>query len=113
MAATDKEPAIQALMQALTDRYGAEAFPVEDWRLDTPGAIGFTNAKERRIYISVVTLGQRRGHYSVMVEVHHQDGSDFPFDIAVDRQGLRLPEVLDLFSRFLDVRALTSSAGND
>ena len=81
MATTDKDPALQALIQALTDRYGVEAFPVGDWRLDTPGAIGFTNAKERRIYISVVTLGQRRGHYSVMVEVYRQGGSDFPFDV--------------------------------
>ncbi len=113
MAATDKEPAIQALIQSLTERYGAEAFPVEDWRLDTPGAIGFTNAKERRIYVSVVTLGQRRDDYSVMVEVYRQGDSDFPFDIAVDQRGLRLPEVLDIFARFLDVGAFTSSSSSD
>ncbi len=112
MAATDKEPAIQALIQALTDRYGAEVFPVEDWRLDTPGAIGFTNAKERLIYISVVTLGQRRDHYSVMVEVYRHGDSDFPFDIAVDQRGLQLPEVLDIFARFLDPRAFTSSSSS-
>jgi hypothetical protein len=100
MAFTDKEPAIRALIQALADRFGAEAFLVEDWRLDMPGAIGFTNAKDRRIYISVVTLGQLPGHYSVMVEVYRQGDSNFPFDIAVDREGLQLPELLDLFCQW-------------
>jgi len=64
---------------------------------------GFTNAKERRIYVSVVTLGQQRDRYSVMVEVYRHGDSDFPFEIAVDQQGLRLPEVLNLFARFLEV----------
>jgi hypothetical protein len=50
-----------------------------------------------------VTLGQQRDRYSVMVEVYRHGDSDFPFEIAVDQQGLRLPEVLNLFARFLEV----------
>jgi hypothetical protein len=37
-----------------------------------------------------------------MVEVCRQGETDFPFDVAADRQGLRLPELLDLFARFLN-----------
>jgi uncharacterized protein (TIGR02996 family) len=91
----------------------AEVREVEDWRPDTPGAIGFTNAKDRGAYISVVTLGQPRDHYSVMVEAYRQGSTDFPFDVAVDRQGLRLPELLDLIAPFLDIRTVSSTSGSD
>ena len=113
MSASDNEPAIQDLIRALAGRYGAGVFPVDNWRMDTAGAVSFTSAQERRISVSVVTLGQLPDHYSVMVEVYREGNADFPFDIAVDREGVRLPELLELFAHFLDVRTLTSPGGSD
>ena len=111
-AALDKEPALQALKQALVDRFGAAAFPVEDWRPDTPGAVCFTHADDRRLYISVVTLGQRRDRYSVMVEVYRQGDPDFPFDVVTDRQELQLPELLDMCAELLNAESGDTSGGS-
>jgi hypothetical protein len=92
--------AIITLMNAVVVRFGAETFPVEDARPQQPDQIGFTSSADRRVYLSVITAGQPDGCYSLMVEVWRDGDADFPFAIAVDRDGLSLPDVLDLFAQY-------------
>jgi hypothetical protein len=97
-----KTAPIHRLLAAVADAHGPDAFPVEDWRPECPGAVGLTSARDRRFLASVVALPGPADRYAVMVELYDPPGAQIlPCEIAADGE-FDLAEVVELLGHYRD-----------
>ncbi len=109
--ATDKGDSLVALFQALEERFGPDAFPLEGEPSGDPHSVCLTSAMDNRVTFSVVTADMRPGRYSIIVEVPRPEGEEciIPFDFAVDNPDASLEEVLSIFEKHRTLGGRTSS----
>jgi hypothetical protein len=95
-----KSAPIRRLLKAVWRAFAPDTFPVEDWRPQSPDALGLTSARDPRFWASVIAMPDRPGWYSVMVELYEPpDLHAFPFEIAVNGEFSRAG-VVDLLARY-------------
>jgi hypothetical protein len=100
-SALEKSPAIIALLNALRERSGGDAFCIVDhWYADLD-AIGIGSPHDRRVLAYVSCSGQPEGRYYVELELPPVAGDNFPYEAAGSHEDLDLESLIAIVASHL------------
>lgn len=104
-----KSPLVRSLLQSIADMYGPDMFPMDSQQPDSPDHIVITSARDTHFSASIVSLRERPGRFSVMVELWDSpDRQLIPFQIAEDSE-FGVAEIVEMLGKYCEWRRSESS----